>query len=301
MSTTTTQIKQLREATFASFLDCAKALEAHHGDFDQALEQLRSTNLSKADQKANRETHEGLVIVKRAGNSVCAVQVSCETDFVALTQELKMFTHRLADQILHDPALNDVDSVLAADFIDAPGQTIAMTAKELAGKLGENIEIGHIARYESRHTSVIEGYIHAGAIEGYGPNEGRLGVLVELAVEDANAAVEATALQDLAHNLALQIASGHPTYLSPDDIPADVLDKQRMSPAAQLATENKSDATKTQILEDLLNKFYQEACLLNQAYIRDDNISVRDLLQQKGEEIGTPLHVVRFARLGLNA
>lgn len=301
MSTTAMQIKQLREATYASFLDCAKALEAHDGDFDQALEQLRSTNLSKGDQKANRETREGLVIVKQADNIVCAVEVDCETDFVALTQEFKRFAHRIADQILRDPTLTDVNSVLAAGFMDMPGQTISLAAKELAGKLGENIEIGRVARYESRSKGVIEGYIHAGATEGYGPAEGRLGVLIELDVRDATVDVDTNILQDLAHNLALQIASGNPTYLSRDDIPVDERDKQHMRLAAQLAAENKQDDIKTDTLEGLLSKHYQEVCLLSQAYIRDESLSIGDLLQQKSEEIGTPVYVVRFARFGLNA
>lgn len=301
MSTTTIQIKQLREATYASFLDCVKALEAHGGDFDQALAQLRAASLSKGGEKANRETHEGLVIVKRANHSVCAVEINCETDFVALTREFKSFAHRIADQILGDPALNDVDSVMAADFVDRPGQAISLAAKELAGKLGENITIGRVARYESQRASIVEGYIHAGATEGYGPAEGRLGVLVELGVEDLPGVVDTGALQDLAHNLALQIASSSPAYLSKDDIPAGELDRQRMVLAAQLSTKSKPDDIQAQSLEGLLGKFYRDVCLLSQAYIRNESMSIEDLLRQKSEEIGTPITVVQFDRFGLNA
>jgi elongation factor Ts len=301
MSTTTMQIKQLRAATYASFLDCVKALEAHKGDFDQALAQLRAASLSKGDEKANRETHEGLVVVKRADNRVCAVEINCETDFVALTHEFKMYAHRIAEQILDDAALGNVESVLEADFIDSPGQAISLAMKELAGKLGENITIGRAAHYEAQGAGIVEGYIHAGATEGYGPAEGRLGVLVELGVEDASAVVDAVSLQSLAHDLALQIASGNPAYLSKKDIPADELDRQRIKLAGQLAAESKLDDAQAQILEGALSKFYQDVCLLSQAYIKDESISIEDLLRQKSEEIGTPVAVVRFDRFALKA
>jgi elongation factor Ts len=300
MSTTTIQIKQLRKATAASFLDCVKALEVHSGDFDQALAQLRAARLLKGDQKADRETNEGLIIVKQAGNRVCAIEINCETDFVVLTQEFKTFAHRIADQILDDPALCDVDSVLAADFIDRPGQAISLAAKELAGKLGENITIGRVARYEARQAGIVEGYIHVGATEGYGPAEGRLGVLVELGVEDTAEVVDTSTLRELAHNLALQIASSSPMYLSKADIPADVLDKQRTILAAKLAAETKPDDIKAKIIEGLLDEFSRNICLLSQSYIRDESMSIEGLLQQKSEEIGIPVTVVQFDRLGLN-
>ena len=300
MTTTAMLIKQLREATYASFLDCSNALKAHDGDYDKALEQLRASGLRKADKVADRETLDGLIVVGQTERSVCAIELNCETDFVARTQEFRSFAHCVVEQVLGDPALTDAERVLAADYIDAPGQTVAMVVKELAGKLGENIQLGRVARYEQGAASVLEGYIHAGAIDGYGPMEGRAGVLVELGVEDPAAVNDSAALQALAHDLALQIASDCPRYVSIADIPAEELDEQRQEFAAQLANQDKPDAIKARIIEGQLNKFYRQTCLLSQDYVKEPDLTVEGLLQQAGAEIGSPVAVVRFARFELN-
>jgi elongation factor Ts len=300
--TTTTLIKQLREATFASYLDCRQALEDQRGDFDKALEQLRAANLDKAEQKTERETREGLVVVARSDDAACAVELNCETDFVALTQEFKHFAHCLADRIVADAALTDLDRVLAADFAGTSGQaapsSIALAVRELAGKMGENIAIRRVARYQVGPAGVVEAYIHVGALEGYGPQEGRLGVLVELGLEDP-AVVPTAAVRALAHDLALHIASAGPRYVSPAVIPAAELAEQRVQFEAQLAAEHKPEALQARILEGRLNKFYETTCLLNQPYLKDESLRVADLLRQAGAALGTPVRVVRFARFEL--
>lgn len=293
-------IKDLREATYASYIDCAKALTAQEGDYDAALAQLRAASLDKADRKAERETHDGLVIVKQAGDVVCAVQLDCETDFVALTYEFKALVHQIAKQVLADAALSDVGSVLAASLDGMPDQTIALTIAALIGKLGENIKLSHVARYEARPGSIAAGYVHAGAIDGYGPQEGRLGVLVELAVGDASAVNNPDDLAMLARHMTLHIASGSPTYLSRSDIPAEVLAEQQATLAAQVANMDKPTAIKDKIVAGRLDKFYQEVCLLDQPYILDEELTVDALLQQTSESQGTPVGVARFERCTVN-
>ncbi len=304
MTTTTTLIKQLREATFASYLDCRAALEAHAGDFDKALEQLRAASLDKAEKKSERVTPEGLVIVQRAGDAVCAVQLDCETDFVALTPEFKRFAHRVADRVLADARLTDPERVLAADFDDTPGQAtapqgITLALKALAAKMGENITLSRAARFQAGPAGVVEGYLHVGALEGYGPQEGRLGVLVELALEDAAAVRDRAAVQALAHDLALHIASSGPRYVSPETIPPAEMDEQRAQLNAQLAIENKPEAIKARILEGRLAKFYETTCLLNQTYLKDETLRVAEVLRQQSAAMGTPVTVARFARFEL--
>jgi elongation factor Ts len=297
MTTTAMLIKQLREATYASYLDCARTLEAHAGDFDKALEQLRAVGLDKAEKKAERETLEGLVVVERAGDRVAAIALACETDFVARTQEFKGLAHRLAEAVLADPVPTNVDRLLAAALPGAPDQTVALAVKELAGKLGENIVIDQVARFEAGPMSVVEGYIHVGALEGYGPGEGRVGVLVELEVEGERAAQ--TLAHDLAHNVALHIASAGPRYLSRETIPDSELAAQRTELEAQAAAENKPEAIRAKILEGRLAKFYRETCLLSQPYLKDDSLDVAGWLRQAANEIGAPVRVVRFARFEL--
>ena len=298
---TAAMVKQLRQATGAGPLDCKNALEANDGDFERAAEYLREKGLARAAKKAGRETEAGLVVVRAAGGTACAVEVDCETDFVARTDAFKTFVHRAADQVLADPNLTGAEQLLAADFVDTPGKATADAIQELVGRMGENIILRSVARYASHGAGVVESYIHAGALEGYyDPMEGRIGVLVELGVSDA-AALDSDALRSLAHDLALQIAAGSPRYLSPDDIPDDVVQKERNILMAQLDEEDKPDHIKARIVEGRLNRFYQEACLLKQAFVRDDSVSVEQLLQQKGEEFGTSIAINRFARFEVGA
>lgn len=225
---------------------------------------------------------------------VCIIELNCETDFVALTQSYKTLTHRIADQVLADATLTDTEHVLEVDFIDTPGQSVAIAIKELSGQLGENIIPGRMARYEARPDTIVEGYVHAGAIDGYEPGEGRLGILLEL---EADASViDSDILRELAHNLALQIASDKPRYIAQDDIPAAELSEQQQLWEDEFADSQKPEHIKTRIVEGKLNKFYQQTCLLNQPYVKDEDITVDELLQQTGQQMGTPVRVVRFIR-----
>lgn len=274
---TTVLIKELRAATGAGPLDCKKALLMHAGDLEKAAEYLREKGLAKAAQKIGRETTAGLVIVKSAGNSVCAIEVNCETDFVARTDYFKTFAHRAADQVLADASLTDAAHLLAADFIDTPGKTTAENIQELIAKLGENITLGRVARYNADGADIVESYIHSGDVEGdYGPMEGRIGVLVQLHVVGA---ANTQALHDLAHDLTLQITSASPRYLAPGDVPDAVIQNEI-----------------EQVIEGRLNRFYQDVCLLKQPFVKDDSVNIETLLQQRSLEIGAPVSITRFAR-----
>jgi elongation factor Ts len=276
MTITTALIKELREVTGAGPLDCKKALLNYAGDLEKAADYLREKGLAKAAQKTGRETTAGLVIVKSAENSACMVEVNCETDFVARTDYFKTFAHRAADQVLASSDLTTPADLSAAEFIDAPGKTTADVMQELIARLGENITIGRIARYTTDRAGLVASYIHAGDVEGdYGPLEGRIGVLVQLRVE--HEPFDADKLQDLAHDLTLQITSASPRYLTPGDIPDEVIQAAK-------------------IQEGKLNRLYQDVCLLKQAFVRDDTIDVETLLRQKSSEIGSPVSIVQFAR-----
>ena len=168
--------------------------------------------------------------------------------------------------------------------------------RELIGRLGENITIRRVARYTSDSTRVVANYVHAGDIEGhYGPMEGRLGVLVELGVSDV-AAAGSNAFRDLAHDLTLQIAANHPRYLSPEDIPDDLVQQERETLIAQLTKENKPEHIKAKIVQGRLDKLAQEICLLKQAFAKDENVSIEELLEQKSKAIGASVTINRFAR-----
>ncbi len=288
MTITTAMVKELRAATDAGILDCKKALESYGGDLNKAAEFLREKGLAKAAERADRETNAGLVVVKASGDSACAVEVNCETDFVAQTDRFKAFAHRIADQVLADPALTDTAALLAADFIDTPGKSTADVIQELIGILGENIVLHGVARYNG----LIESYVHAGAVEGfYGPMEGRIGVLIQFGVSDN---VDRRGLKDLARDLSLQIASAAPAYLAPKDVPDEIIEEIRLTTLQEHPS--KPDAVKVKIVEGRIKKFYQDKCLLNQVFVKDDSLTVEALLQAKSQGLGGPVTVQRFTR-----
>jgi elongation factor Ts len=207
---TTATVKQLRAITGAGPLDCKNALAAYNGDLEQAAAYLREKGLAKAALKAGRETRAGLVVVRSTTDQACVLEVNCETDFVASTNDFKTLVHGLAEQILTDASLTNVEAVLAAP--QASGKTNADAIQELIGRLGENITVGRLARFSG---GIIESYIHSGELNGfYGPLEGRIGVLVQLS---ASHPVDREALLALAHDLALHIVSARPLYLDGAD------------------------------------------------------------------------------------
>ncbi len=300
MAITTEMIKNLRELTGAGILECKKVLQDNDGDFEKAAEYLRKQGLAVVAKKAERETKEGLVIVETTPDVVCSVALACETDFVARTADFRTFAHRLAEQVLANPALTDAASLLAADFVDAPGKTVATVVQEMVGKTGENIVVANVARYCPSAGTLVEGYIHVGAVEGYEPKEGRVGVLVELSVGNATPAAREAA-RDIVHDLALQIAALKPAYATRADIPEALLAEKRAELLEQARAANKPEAVIAKIIEGQLAKFYQEICLDEQSFIREDDATVADWLRRKGEELGAQVSVVRFARLATGA
>jgi len=288
MAITTAMIKELREATGAGILDSKKALEAAGGDFDKAVEYLREKGLAKAAKKASREANEGLVVALVEEDRASLVEVNCETDFVARTGDFKTFVNTIARHILDTPNLASVEDLLATEFPGNNGKSVADTVQETISKLGENIIIRRFARYTRQGSGVLEGYVHLG---------GRIGVLVELGVEDA--AAQGDALTTLAHDLTLQIAAASPRFLAREDVPASVLDEERKIYMAQLAEENKPDHIKERIVEGRLNKFYKETCLLEQPFVKDDKLTIGKLLQQSSKQLGTPIKIHRFTRFEL--
>ncbi len=290
MAITAAMIKELREATGAGILDSKKALEANDGDFDKAVEYLREKGLAKAAKKASRAANEGLVIALVDGKNAALVAVNCETDFVARTDDFRTFAEGLAQRVLADPNLDSVEALLAAPAADDPAKTVADSIQEAISKLGENIVLRNVARYVQSGAGVIEGYVHLG---------GKIGVLAELGVADA--AAEGDALHELAHDITLQIAAARPQYLSRDDVPAEIIEKERSILMAQLQDEKKPDNIKQRIVEGRLNKFYKEVCLLDQPFVKDDSLSIKQVLENAGKQFGTTVKINRFTRFELGA
>jgi elongation factor Ts len=285
-------IKELREATGAGILDSKKALEANDGNFDKAVEYLREKGLATAAKKASREANEGLIVARldSEGARGSLLEVNCETDFVARTEDFGNFVDRLLQQIFEQPEITSVDQLLATSFNGNAEQTVADAVQEAISKLGENIILRRLTQYTLAGDGIIDSYIHS---------NNRVGVLVELRTEGASE--DKAALQELAHDLTLQIAAANPRYLSSAEVPAEVVEEERKIYLAQLAEDKKPDEIKARIVEGRLKKFYQEVTLLEQNFVKDDALTIQKLVQQAKKQIGTTASIQRFTRFELGA
>ncbi|MFQ5614759.1 MAG: translation elongation factor Ts [Anaerolineae bacterium] len=291
MCVTTDMIKQLREETGAGVLDCKKALEATDCDFDRAVARLREKGLAAAAKKADREANEGIVYaeVNAEGSLGALIEVNCETDFVARTQDFQALVKGLSRQVLAQPELDNVEALLQAPYIGNSEKTVQQALTDTIAKLGENMGIRHVARFVAGDNGLIDGYVHPGS---------RIGVLVEVGSE--NGLPDSDSLRVLAHDLALQVAAARPRYLTPADVPDDVLGARQNTYQAQAEAENKPEEIKARIIEGKLRKWYEEVCLLQQPFIKDDALTIEKLLANTSKELGVQVSIRRFARFELD-
>ena len=254
-------VKELRERTGAGMMECKKALVETNGDLDAAGEFLRKAGAAKADKKASRVAAEGRIVIRsdeKAGRHV-VLEVNSETDFVAKDDNFRAFVERLAEIILAQLPKN-VDALMRTAV---GGKSVEDLRLELVTKVGENISVRRFDVVESRGN--VGTYVHGT----------RIGVLVE--VEGGS--------PELARDLAMQVASLAPRYVSNDDVPKDVVDKEREIIAAQTAGEKKPPEIVAKMVEGKLRKFLDEITLTGQVFVKDDKKRVRDLLSQNKAKV----------------
>ena len=291
MAVTTQMIKELREATGAGVLDCKKALESTDGDFDKAAEFLREKGLAAAAKKASREANEGLVqvLVDESGQVGAIVELNCETDFVARTEEFQAFAAAIVKQVAQATEAPEVPRLLDQPYLDDQGITVGERLGQLIAKLGENIVLRRFARIERDGNGLIEGYVHLGS---------RIGVLVYMAA-DSGEVTGSEAFRVLVHDMALQIAAAAPEYISPDDIPEAAVEAERAKYWAEATEANKPEQIKERIVSGKLDKWYEQTCLVRQPFVKDDDITIGDLIARKSRDLGTPLTIAQFVRYEL--
>ena len=263
MSFTAADVKALRDTTGAGMLDCKRALEATDGDLDAAIQWLREKGLSKAAERSGRENTQGAVGFYTDDTSGALVQLKCETDFVAGSEHFKGLAKELA--------------VLVAAKGESAVSHKAKELEDLKLTLKENIELGEVVRIEPAPGNVLDGYLH---IQG---GRGVNGVLVELAGGTA----------ELAHDVAVHIGFARPRYLRREDVPRDVVERERATFEAISRNEGKPEAALPKIVEGRLNGFFKDVCLLEQSYVKDDKQTI-------GQLVG-PAEVVRFAQVTIGA
>ncbi len=268
-------VAELRKQTGAGMMDCKKALEECEGDMDDAKDWLRKKGLAGASKRAGRAASQGAVEVVVDGDVGAVVELNCETDFVAKGADFKQTVADLAKLVAKEGEVGLVDK----PFGDS---TVGDAITQLGAKLGEKIELGRVVRYETSD-GLIDGYKHV-------QNErGVIGVLVELGgvdPGDANA-------REIAHDIALHVASAAPRYTTRDEVPPDALDKERAVLEELTRNEGKPEDKIPQIVEGRLKAFYQDYVLVEQAYVRDPKTTIGKLLGS----LGSNAAVRRFARV----
>ena len=283
---TSQMVKELREMTQAGMMDCKKALVEADGDMDKAVEWLREKGLAAAAKKAGRIAAEGVVAsyVSEDAKIGVVVEVNCETDFVAKTDNFINFSKNVAKHIaMANPA--DVDALMAQKFVDDETKTITDLVSDATVSIGEKISIRRFARYET-DKGAVESYIHMG---------GKIGVL--LLVENDNADTIANdTFKTFYHDVALQIAAARPTYVRPEEVPAATLENERKILRAQAMEEGKPEDIANRMVEGRIKKYYKEVCLLEQPFVKDGDKSIKQVMAETAKAIGANLDLVKFER-----
>lgn len=257
-------VKTLRERTGAGISDCSKALKENDGDMEKAIDYLREKGIATAAKKSGRIASEGICYAEVKGNTAVLLEVNCESDFVSKGDLFKAFAKEVAEYIFNND-VKDVEEVKTA---------MEDKTTEAIQKIGENIKIRRFDKYVS--DNAVDSYIHMG---------GKIGVLVECA---------AGVSKETLHDVALQIAAAKPLYVKEDEVPADVLEKEKEILLMQIKNDPKLAAKPQQVIEKMvegkIKKYYEENCLNDQAFVKDPSLKVKDLLAKENS------YVIRFTR-----
>jgi elongation factor Ts len=279
---TPAMIKQLREQTGAGFGDVKAALTEANGDMEEATKILRKKGLAAASKKAGRVTAEGAVVAHVQGDTGVLVEVNCETDFVGRNENFRAFAGEVAKAVAQSSA-ESLDDFLNENW---PGssETVSHHVAEQIGAIKENIAIRRFTRYQAPENAVIGTYIHGG---------GKIGVMVEVVGSGNGVTAE------IAKDIAMHIAAAEPRFLRREDVTEKDLDTEREIARDAAAKSGKPENIVEKMVSGKMEKFYGEACLLEQPYIRDDKATVTQYLQRRGKEAGCEFVVTRFTRYKL--
>ena len=294
MSITAAMVKDLREKTAAGMMDCKKALTECDGDMEKAVDWLRQKGLSKAAKKAGRATSEGLVGFELAadGKSGVAVEVKCETDFVARGDKFQGFVKDMVAQVAKGEYA-DSEALLAAPFVADASVTVKEALDGVIATTGENMGLGKFAKMElaAGKSGLIGGYLHS---------NGKLAVLVEMQT-GSDAAAASEAFHEVAKNVAMQIAAASPLAVSAEGLNPEVVEHEREVYRQKAREEGKPEQIVEKIAEGAVKKFQKEVCLMEQPYIRDDKKSMTEVVREVAKAAGGDIKVAGFSRIQLAA
>lgn len=257
MAITAALVKELRERTQAGMMECKKALVETDGDIDAAVEYMRKAGLAKADKKSGRTAAEGTIVSRTTddGKASIIVEINCETDFVTKGDDFQNFANEVADLAIQNLP-DDIDGLLNLKM--ASGDTVADATKALIAKIGENINVRRYVKAET-DSGVIGTYLHGS----------RIGVVATL--NGGN--------PDLAKDIAMHVAASKPVCVSADDVPQDVIAKEKDIYTAQAAESGKPEDIVEKMVMGRINKFLKEITLLGQPFVKDPDITIEKLLK----------------------
>ncbi len=284
---TAAKVKELRERTGSGMMDCKKALAETGGDMEKAIDYLREKGLAKAAKKAERTASDGRVfyVMSDDGKLGAMIELNSETDFVAKTDEFNDLGNKITAH-LFAKEYADVASLL--DSKHESGSTINELVTAVIAKLGENIVLKRFARFDAANGKAFC-YIHSNY---------KVGALAELDADKADA-MNSPEFAELGHEICMQIAAAAPLYLVPDDVTADVLDREKAVYRQQLLDEGKPADKIEKIIPGKLRKYYETTCLMEQEYIRDSDKKVKDLIAEVGKKLGAKISIRRFERFAI--
>ncbi len=271
-------VKELREKTGAGMGDCKKALVENDGDMEKAIEYLRKKGAASAAKRADRSANEGTICAKTNadGGKAAIVEVNCETDFVAINAEFVEYANKLADAIL-DSDVTTIDELMK---VNVAGDTVEGLHNEILAKFSEKIEIKRFNRIISN--GFISAYIHAG---------NKLGVLLEVSEKDLS-----DTGKSLTRDIAMQVAAMNPLFIDISQVPADVIEKEKEIYSQQAQTEGKKPEIAERIALGRIEKFYTENCLIEQAFVKDGNKNIKDVVKDISDDAGKDVKVNSFTR-----
>lgn len=278
---TTKMVVELREKTGAGMGDCKKALQEANGDFQLAIEILRKKGAASAEKRAGREAKEGIIATAVSPDNKIGViiEVNCETDFVARNENFVNYAELVANILLN----NEVSTAEELLSCKVNGETLQDKHNEILAKFQENIRIRRIARIKTN--GYISHYVHAGS---------KLGVLV---VYDFDKPVELDEDEKYSlRDIAMQVAAMNPMFIDRDSVPAEVINKEIEIYKEQAINEGKKPEIAEKIAQGRLSKFFTEQCLLDQTFIKDGNLSVRDVLNKVENALGCKIKILQFVR-----
>ena len=266
MSISAQDVKRLREITGVGMMDCKQALTESNGDFDAAIDLLRKKGQKVAAKRADRDAKEGLIVtaVVADGARGAIVEVNCETDFVARSDDFSGFAEAIAGIVLdRQPA--DMDALMSTPF--GGGQTVGEAATNLTGKVGEKVDIRRF-QVATSAGGVIVPYVHPGS---------RLGVLVEMTGSGDTA--------EAGRDVAMQVAALNPVATRSDEVPEDIRQKEMDIAREAARNEGKPDAILDKIAMGKLQRYYKDHVLVEQPFVKDSSMTVKDMLAQAGVDV----------------